>query len=244
LGVTKDKERNGGFTVKGLFLSLAALIILGLPGLALADTVKLYQPTPANLNDLDHHMAYTWRIDNVNLAGQTITGAKLTFKNIRNWDGNPNMLFVHLLDTAKNAGVASFVDDPSNSSPVTDITDDFANTRYHNRSDWLVANGTADTFLAQHSFPTTGSDWVIDLADVGPNHVNMLNILAAYIANGNNFAFGLDPDCHFFNNGISFQLTTTPTTTTVPEPTTMTLLGTGLAGLYYRRRRKQQQAQS
>jgi hypothetical protein len=230
--------------VKGLLLSLAALVILGLPGLALADTVT-FQPTPANLNDLDHHSVYTWRIDNVNLTGKTLTGAKLTFKNIRNWETGPNMLFVHLLDTAKNAGVGTFIDDPTNSGRVTDITDDFANTRFHNQNGWLVANGTADTFLAQRSFGTTGTDWVIDLADVGPNHVNMLNILAAYIANGNNFAFGMDPDCHFFNDGITFQLTTTNNPpASVPEPTTMTLLGTGLAGLYYRRRRKQQKAQS
>jgi hypothetical protein len=230
--------------VKGLFLSLAALVVLSVPSLALADTITL-SPTPANLNDLDHHSAYTWRMDNINLTGKTITGATLTFKNIRNWDSNTNMLFVHLLDTAKNAGVASFIDDPTNSTPVTDITDDFANARYHNQSGWLVANGTADTFLAQHSFPTTGSDWVINLADVGPNHVNMLNILAAYIANGNNFAFGFDPDCHFFNDGIVFKLTTTNNPpASVPEPTTMTLLGTGLASLYYRRRRQRQKAQS
>jgi hypothetical protein len=229
---------NGGFTVKGILLSLAALIILGLPGLALADTVT-FTPTPANLNDLDHHMAYTWRIDNISLAGKTLTGAKLTFKNIRNWDSNTNMLFVHLLDTAKNAGVASFVDDPTNSSPVTDITDDFANTRYHNQSGWLVANGTADTFLGQHSFPTTGADWVINFTQA------QLNVLAAYIANGSNFAFGMDPDCHFFNDGIKFELTTSANPpTSVPEPTTMTLLGTGLASLYYRRRRQQKKAQS
>ena len=92
-------------------------------------------------------MAYTWRINNVNLRGQTITGARLTISNIRNWDRSRNILFIHLLDNARNAGVASFVDDPTNSVPVTDIRDDFVDPRYHNRSNWLVAPGTADTFL-------------------------------------------------------------------------------------------------
>ncbi len=52
-----------------------------------------------------------------------------------------------------------------------------------------------------------------------------------------NIAFGLDPDCHFWNNGIKFEITTSDDT--VPEPTTMVLLGTGIAGLYLKRRRKQ-----
>jgi hypothetical protein len=56
--------------------------------------------------------------------------------------------------------------------------------------------------------------------------------------NGGNIAFGFDPDCHFWNDGIVFSFTTKPTAT--PEPTTMVLLGTGLAGLYYNRKRKKQ----
>jgi hypothetical protein len=204
---------------------------------ALADTFTFRAPANAanqgnggpNQFDLDHHNAYTWRIDGVNLAGKTITGAKLTFTNISNWDRNANMLFVHLLDTARNAGVASFVD--ASGSPVLgdQIADNFAGNLFN--SNPLVAPGTGNTSLFAQSFSTTPTTFVYNFT------ADQLQILSAYFLSGNNIAFGLDPDCHFWNNGIKFEITTCDT---VPEPTTMALLGTGIAGLYLRRRRRKQ----
>lgn len=161
-----------------------------------------YTPSPSDLGDLDHHLVYTWRIDGVSVNPASISGATLTFTSIQNWDGNPNVLHLHLLDTAKYSGVHSFVDDPTGAAPVTDFTDDFISTRYHGQSNWLVAAGTSDTFLADRSFTLTPETWTYTFTPA------QLAALRADIANGNNFALGFDPDCHFFNNGIKLTLDT------------------------------------
>ena len=222
----------GRFASRGMKTVLCAIAALGLVASARATlTTVSFQPNPSDLGDLDHHMVYTWRIDNINLSGMAISSATLSIANISNWDNTPNVLHLHLLDTAVNPGVASFVDDPSNSSPETDMTDDFISTRYHNDPNWLVKNGTADTFLANPSFTTTGVNYTLNFT---PSEIQALS---SYIRNGNDIAFGLDPDCHFYNDGIKFSMSLTP----VPEmnalfPVLGLIIAVGLTHFLRRRR--------
>ena len=239
--MTKEDSTNGRYFVRHLFLLLAAAVVIALPAVASADTVTFQAPStapnqgqggPGQFN-LDHYMAYTWRIDGVDLSHKTITSATITIRNISNWDSNPNRLFIDLLDSARQAGAGSFQDATANQT--IDINDDFAGTRYLQNP--LVAPGTENTFLTSQSFSTTPHDYVYTFT------ADQLKVLSAYFLNGGNIALGFDPDCHFWNNGIVFSFTTSATPN--PEPATLALLGTGLAGLYYnRKRRKQQTGQS
>jgi hypothetical protein len=200
--------------IRRFFFPLALLAATQVDG-AITTSIS-YQPSPVDLNDLDHHMLYTWRIDNINLNVANISGATLTISSIRNWDSNTNVLHLHLLDTAINPGVASFQDVDQTQAPVVDLTDDFVSTRYHNSNGWLVASGTGDKLLGNPSFTTTATNYVLnfDAAD--------LVALKNYISTGHDIALGFDPDCHFFNNGITFSIQSTP----VPEMSaTLPILG-------------------
>ena len=201
--------------------TILSFLMLVLFALTSSATSYNYAPTPADLNDLDHHSAYTWRIDNINLGGAAITGASLTFTNIANWDANPNVLFMHLFDTARYSGVRSFVDSVTDSQ----MADNFASPLLAFNP--LIASGTGNTFLTSKSFTMTPTTYTYTFTAV------QLAALQSYIAHGGDIAFGLDPDCHFFNDGVKFTMTTM----SVPDGgTTAVLLGLTMVGLCFARR--------
>jgi hypothetical protein len=256
-----------------------------------SSTCNLSTGNPTNvssndLGDLDHRNFYTWRISGINLgAGQEVSGATLTFKNIYNWDGNANRLFLQLLDDARTTGGTSLVnnsysrvrfysDESALQGPMSDVFNNSAaiecagktgsaltacqskQSSEQTQENNLVTNGTQEAALTNRSFaalgqlPTTAPGmtnppgWTV--TPDGTSNGNQLytytytftegqeDLLQAFINNNGAIAIGLDPDCHFYNNGVLLTITTGA----VPEPVTVALLGAGIAAGLYRRRRQ------
>ena len=174
--------------------------------------VHVFQPNPVDAYDLDHSWAYTWGID-WNFGDEEISSVILTFDNIRNWRDEPNTLFIHMLDYAP-AGLTKYYD--GYDSPLTDYFD----------GDEFGEGLLIDEWTDEP--PITGITLSYNFGDLGilPQFIN-------YVSDGN-VGFAFDPDCHYWNDGISLTVTTD-----TPEPATILLLSFGLAGGYLLNRKKQ-----
>ena len=203
---------------KKVLISALAAAVLSLPAAALAGTVTLV-PTPPDLYDLDHSRYYLWGPTiQADLSEQTITAATLRFDDIRNHDNSSNVLYVHLLDSAPD-GVTTYWDGQGGGDNLA---------------------GMGIELVTYTNLPSSSQDLIYEL------DLLELATLNEYLGADDDIALGFDPDCHFYNRGVSLSLSydevpsVPPGEDGVPEPATMFAIAMGISGvgMYARRRRR------
>lgn len=191
----------------------AVFMWLALAGTSTQAAVYYFTPPQPDLQDLDHYDYKSWGIDWTQHVGERITGATLTFRNIWDWTQEWNdRLYIHLLDNPR-LGVRTYFDDQRGGD------------------NWSGRGPHITTWTDPYGGRPRNFDLVVTL------NASTLDYLNQFAMDGR-FGFGFDPDCHYYNDGVSLQITTEDKAAPTPEPTTMALFGLGLAGLGVVRRIK------
>lgn len=254
-------RENGGNMGRALACILAVCLLAGGAG---AETYTFQSRDSGGIRsdfeDLDHTKAYLWAFKWQPAANEVITGASLTFSNIYNNDNLANWLGVWLiadkpttggttgwsgwssdtfsgltLDTAvyqkgDNQNVAKPFDAVANKA----LLGAYSDTKPGSTVKETVVFDFASPALKSYSTPTWG--WAI--YDDAPLQTSLIDELTTWSADGT-WALGIDPDCHFYNDGVTLTIMTKQIPSSpppVPEPMCIVLGALGLASVMGLRR--------
>lgn len=212
--------RTMNFGMSKMKMLTLSLLVIGAMSASTNAAVTTFYPKPIDLQDLPHQYYYTWGT-NFNLPeGEVITGATLTFYNIYDYTTESNdALYIHLLDNP-SAGVRALKE-------------------YDNQ-------GGGDNFAGQGTLlepvwsdPYGGSprsfNLVYDFGQMGLLDELTEYAMTPYALGQSNLGFGIDPDCHYYNDKVQFVITTTPV---VPSPAAISLGGIGIGMVGWLRMRR------
>jgi len=195
-------------------IALAVLATIALVGISYGDPITTTF-SAGDMGDLAHEDVYSWNIVTSLPSGYVYTGATISFKNIADWTTETNQLNVNLLPDPVNLGTPI-------TAGVTSCQDFSAPTNY-----WASQPGINLTTYV--NLPTTAQNLSYSF------NTTQLAALNTYDADGK-FGIGIDPDCHFYNDGIT--LTLTASKASVPEPGMISMLGISILGMGLFARRK------
>ena len=134
------------------------------------------------------------------------------------WVAGDDRLYTHLL--------------PSSELPVG--YGDYIWVRWDNAEGGNYFDGVG-TQVGVWTDPLDGAPRNFDLVYNFNDIPGLVDTFEGYAKDGY-FGFGLDPDCHYYNDGVQFEVTYE--WVPVPEPMTLSLLGIGLLGFLSFKKKK------